>query len=493
MNANAPETQTIRALTALPGPSGPPLIGNALQIDLTRLHAQLESWAAAHGDLYTFRLGPTRCLVVSDPDAARKVFADRPLGFRRFHTMEQVARELDMHGLFSAEGEDWQRQRRLIMPAFKEENLARAFPVLRTISERLVRLFEREASKGEPIDVLHHLMRFTVDVMAAVAFGRDMNTLERGPDELQRHFEVIFPMLLRRVNAPFPYWRYVKLPVDRALDRALEGAKQILLPVIEQARAERAERADCTASLTLLHAMLDATDEQTAGAAARLSQSEIIANVFTLLLAGEDTTANTLAWIIYFLASHGDVQEQVAEEARDVLGDAAALASMADVSRLRLLTAVTHETLRLKSPAPFVSLEAVTDSVVAGVRVPAGTPVFVLTRRIAMREAYFAQPEEFLPGRWLGNREGEDPRDKREDKREDKHADKRDKLRMSLPFGAGPRVCPGRQLALLECALSLSAVAARFRLSLPPDLVVGERFDFAMEPEGLRVLVSLRG
>ncbi len=477
---------SLRSLAALPGPPGLPLLGNLLQLDLEHLHLVLERWCEQYGDLCSFRIGPTRLLIVAEPEALRRVLLDRPERFRRLHTMEEVARELGMHGLFSAEGDDWKRQRKLILPAFKEENLARAFPVLGTITERLLTLLSREAARGEPIDVLHHLMRYTVDIMAAVAFGRDMNTLERGADELQRHFETIFPMLLRRVNAPFPYWRYLKLPVDRALDRAIMSAREILTPVVDQARSElaktnqaRSELAGAnpeTAHRTLLHAMLAAADDTMADGVAKLTNEEILANVFTLLLAGEDTTANTLAWMFYFLAGHGDAQAKVRAEADSVLGASPTLPRFEDAPKLRALGAAAHETLRLKSPAPFVSLEAASDAVIADVHVPKGTPVFVMTRRVAMRPDNFAEPERFQLERWLADDAGVT----------------RDKLRASLPFGAGPRVCPGRQLALLECGLLLSAVVKRFELSLPAGLVVGERFDFAMEPEGLRVLLRER-
>ncbi|HEX2678563.1 MAG TPA: cytochrome P450 [Polyangiales bacterium] len=480
MTAQASTTPaSLRTLDALPGPRGWPLIGNLLEVELPRLHLVLERWREQHGDLYQARLGPIRLLVVSDPELYRRVFLDRPERFRRMHSMEEVARELGMHGLFSAEGADWKRQRKLILPAFRDENLAAAFPVLRMITERLVHLFEREAARGEPIDVLHHLMRYTVDVMAAVAFGLDMNTLEGGRPggtaQLQQHFEVIFPMILRRVNAPFPYWRYFKLGADSALDRALVGARTLVLPIVENARAELAK--DPSAQhRTLLHAMIATADESDG---TKLSNEELVANVFTLLLAGEDTTANTLAWMFYFLAGHPEAQAKVLAEAQSVLGDGTTLSAHADAGKLRAVGAAAHETLRMKSPAPFISLEATIDTQVGDVHVPRGTAVFVLTRPAAMHADNFSAPERFQLERWLGA-DGEAARDTQ------------DKLRSSLPFGAGPRVCPGRQLALLECALSMSAVVKRFELSLPPGLVVQERFDFAMEPEGLRVTMRAR-
>jgi cytochrome P450 len=466
----APATR--RTLRDVPGPRGFPLIGNLLQIEQARVHLALERFCREHGDIFSFRLGPVRCLGIADPELAKLVLRERPHDFRRMKTMERTAREIGMHGVFSAEGDDWKRQRPLMMPAFREENLSRHFEMLRTITQRFLGLLEAAAESGEPVDILHHAMRYSVDVMAEVALGRDLNTVERGSDAFQRHFETIFPMLLRRTLSPFPYWRYLKLPADRALDRALAGARDAVQPLIERSRAlldsDPERRA---APRTLLEAMLVASEGD------RLTDVEVLANVFTLLLGGEDTTANTLAWIVYFIAREPAVQRAVRDEADRVLGESATLPDHASLGQLRHLAAVVHETLRLKGPAPFVALSAARAVTLSDIEVPAGTPIFVLLRQIALQSPAFPDPERFDPQRWLAA---------------DSSAARAELARASMPFGAGPRVCPGRQLALLECALLISALVKRFDLELATTDDVRERFDFAMEPENLRVIVRAR-
>jgi cytochrome P450 len=456
-----------RKLSDVPGPRGLPLFGNLFEIDQARFHLTLEAFCREHGNVFSFRLGPARCLGVADPDLVRLLLRERPHDFRRMNTMESTARELGMHGVFSAEGDDWKRQRALITPAFREQNLTHHFEMLRSITERLIAVLAPAAYSREPVDILQHLMHYTIDVMAEISLGRDLNTLEHGPDELQSHLATMFPMLLRRVLAPFPYWRYLKLPADRALDRAVAATRQAILPLIARSRdllaADPERRA---APRSLLEAMLVASDGD------RLSDTEVLANVITMLLAGEDTTANTLAWIVYFLARHPEVQRELRAEADRVLGDSATLPEYARLGQLRSLAAVAHETLRLKGPAPFIALSAARTVTIADIEIPANTPVFVLLREIAMQSPSFPAPERFDPQRFLA-------------------ADS-STARVLMPFGAGPRVCPGRQLALLECALVVSALVKRFELTLSGTEEVRERFDFAMEPENLRVLVHAR-
>ncbi|MGA7391428.1 MAG: cytochrome P450 [Terrimicrobiaceae bacterium] len=76
----------------------------------------------------------------------------------------------------------------------------------------------------------------SVDVTTNLAFGYDMNTLEKEGDVIQQHLEKIFPMIDRRINAMFPYWRYFKLPADRALDKSLAVIRETIAQFIAQAR-----------------------------------------------------------------------------------------------------------------------------------------------------------------------------------------------------------------------------------------------------------------
>ena len=464
----ATATRRPRSLAELKGPRGLPLLGNLLQVDTARFHLYLEQLWRAHGDLFSFRLGPKRCLGVADPALVRAIMRERPHDFTRMSTMERTARELGMHGVFSAEGDDWKRQRTLIMPAFRDSHLLQRFDTLRTITERLMSALAPQAARGEPVLILDQFMRYTVDVMAQVSLGEDLNTLERGSAGLQNDLEVIFGILLRRVLAPIPYWRYFKLPADRALDRALAAATQSVNAMIARAQRKLAQDpARAAQPETLLEAMLVAAKN----GGDQLSEAEVLANVFTLLLGGEDTTANTLAWIAYYLARHPDVQSELRAEVDHVLSGSSVLGDHTRIADMPLLTAIVHETLRLKGPAPFVALATARAVELGDVAVPAGTSIFVLLRAVALRTPGTSNPESFEPKRWL----------------ELSSPQRAELARTSMPFGAGPRICPGRQLALLECALAISALVKRYELSLASQEPIRERFDFAMEPEHLQI------
>ena len=280
-----------KRIADLDGPRGWPLVGNLLQLDIPQFHRQLEGWAKIYGPLYRLRIGPRDALVVARPDLIAGFLRNRPEGWSRLLAMQAVIREMGIDGVFSAEGEAWRRQRRLVAAAFTPSLLKRYFPMVARMTERLHEHLELAARTGAWIDLQTMLMRYTVDVTASLAFGVDVNTMHQANGALQEHLDHVFPMLMRRMYAPFPLWRYVKLPADRAFDRHLAAGHAAVQVFVQSARDRIAENPTLAERPTnLLEAMLVAHDAD----GGTLSEAEVAGNVFTMLLAGEDTTAQHL-------------------------------------------------------------------------------------------------------------------------------------------------------------------------------------------------------
>src|SRR5207253_2390495 len=120
---------------------------------------------------------------------------------------------------------------------FDPAHIKTYFPGLVRVTQRFARRWQRAAAAGTDIDLQADLMRYTVDVTTGLAFGEDLNTLESDEDVIQRHLDKIFPSLFKRLLAPFPYWRYVKLPADRVLDTHLAALQRAVDGFIGKARA----------------------------------------------------------------------------------------------------------------------------------------------------------------------------------------------------------------------------------------------------------------
>jgi cytochrome P450 len=105
----------VKNVRDLPGPRGLPILGNALQIDPSRLHLIAEEWGRKYGDYYRCRIGGRELLVMKNPEAIASVLRDRPEGFERTSRMTEIAKAMGFDGLFSVNGEQWRRQRPMVM------------------------------------------------------------------------------------------------------------------------------------------------------------------------------------------------------------------------------------------------------------------------------------------------------------------------------------------------------------------------------------------
>jgi cytochrome P450/nitrite reductase/ring-hydroxylating ferredoxin subunit len=473
--AEAAPASPLRTLKDLPGPRGLPFVGNALQLEAGRNHINMEDWAAEYGPLYTFRFGPLTALVVSDPELAEPLYRARPDTYRRPSRIELIFQELGLAGVFSAEGEAWRAQRRLAMEALSQRNLRGFYPTLERVTRRLLRRWGEAADTGRELDVSDELKRFTIDVTTLLVFGHDLNTLEKGSEDvIQRRLEYLFPAIERRLNSVVAYWRYFRLPQDRRVDGAVRDIYAWLSSIIDQARATLASDPSRAAKpANFIEAMLAARDAE----GKPFSNDVIFGNGLTMLLAGEDTTAYTLAWAMHHICDCASAADGLRREADEILGDAPVPADIDRASRLTYALAVANEAMRLRPIAPTAPFEPVRDVVIGDVAVPKSTTIFALSRAATRDAARFDSPMEFMPERWTRAEVEGKPHD----------------AAVHVPFGSGPRMCPGRALALLEMRIVLATVYRHFdvqRVGASAD--VREVLAFTMAPAGLRVKLRRR-
>ena len=467
-----------RRVADLPGPRALPIIGNLYQVDRSAMHLSVEAWAREYGTLFRFRIGNLRFVAVADPEALSTLMRDRPAGVRRAAKLHSISTEMGLPaGVFAAEGEAWMRQRRMVMAGFDPAHVREYFPALRRVATRLQARWSKAAAQEQGIPLQPDLMRFTVDAIAGLAFGAEVNTLESDADVIQVHLDKINPAIYNRAMAPLPIWRWIKRSADRQLDRSVAEVKQAIAGFIAQSRARLLAEPELRARpANLLDAMLVASEARESG----LDDDDVAGNVLTMLLAGEDTTANTLAWMIYLLHRHPETLARARAEVLGEFGDRGEL-SHEGLGRLDYVEACAHETMRLKPVAPVLALQLERDTVIGDVAVPQGTLIWGVMRHASVDEAHFANAGSFRPERWLG--EGGPAQASNSAKR------------VSMPFGGGPRVCPGRYLALLEMKLCIAMLLQRFEIlgiDTPDGAAAREQLQFTMSPVGLRMRLRER-
>ena len=464
-----------RRIADLPGPKAVPIFGNMLQIESLRFHQFLENWAREFGTMYKLKMGHKFIMVISDHVLIANLLRDRPDALRRTTRTSRLLSEMGTTGVFTDEGDEWRKQRKLVMRGLTPEVIRRFFPTMINMTERLRLRWKDAVKSGKPVDVLRDLKAYALDITIGLAMGQDINALENDDNLLQRDIEGIFYRIARRLTSPIAYWRYFKLPVDRAADASVERISQAVRGFIAQTRKNlevHPERRSKPSNM--LEALLVARDEPDSG----FIDEHVIGNAVTMVFAGEDTTSNTIAWLLHFLARDPQAANLIAEESDKILASHLVLQEFAGLEQFPYLDAATNEAMRIKPVAPLMGLETNKEMLIGDVLVPPGTPMLACLRHSGQLAGEFVEPETFRPARWLGA---------------DQALANDSPTRKLFPFGGGPRFCPGRFLAMAEVRMVTTMIARNFTLSYDQNaLPVEELFTFTMTPSALPIKLALR-
>lgn len=178
----------------------------------------------------------------------------------------------------------------------------------------------------------------------------------------------------------------------------------------------------------------------------RMTDKQLRDEAVTLILAGHETTANTLSWTFMQLAQNPDVREKLSAELKTVLNGRTP--TLADLPQLTYTNWVIKESMRLYPPVTEISREVTQDCEIGGYFIPKGTNIMFSQWAMHRDARYFSAPELFQPERWANDLEKQLPRG------------------VYFPFGDGPRVCIGKSFAMMEAVLLLATIAQKFQLDL---------------------------
>jgi len=316
-----------------------------------------------------------------------------------------------------------------VQPAFHRDSLAQ---VGRHVADAVERLLARwKAADGEVVDVDEAMMRLALEVVGESLFGSDLTgDAERLAAATLDALEVV----VRKARSPLPMPLRVPTPSNIVLRRAVRQ----LDDAVDAMLAERARRPVSDGRTPdMLDLLLATRDED----GRTLSAREVRDQVVTFIVAGHETVASALTWAWDLLAHHPEAAARLRAEADALDGPA----TFDDLPRLPFAAAVLDETLRLYPPAWVITRRALEDDELAGVPVAANALVIVSPWLVHRHASAWDRPEEFDPSRFL----------------DESGARRRDVVASPayLPFGAGPRLCIGRDMALLEGVLVLASLA----------------------------------
>ena len=419
----------MRTRLTTPGPTGreTALIMATLFRDPLDVHVRL---AARYGDAVRMPIGPSRSsFLFSRPEHAEHVFAVNQDNYVKATTYRPL-RALIGNGLLTSEGEDWRRHRRLIQPVFSRRDVMRFGPAMSDATQRVLKRWD-ELPSGAVLNVRRQTSALTLDIVGGALFGAD---LTGDAEEMAKAMDAGQRIAVLAAFLPLP-WGPRSSRAIKVLARRAGGTKEGVEGMVGRLIADRRAHGGRGGDGDLLDVLLTAD----------LTDAEIGAEVATFMLAGHETTANTLSWSLALLSAFPSARERLEQEVDSVLGGRVPEAG--DASKLPWTAAVVNEAMRLYPPAWTIERSALADDTVAGVPVPAGSQVTISTYLVHRHREFWPDPAGFDPGRFLPGSS--------------------DRPRYAyVPFGGGRRACVGQSFAEMEAVLVLASIAQRYRLEL---------------------------
>ncbi|KAF7709704.1 sterol 26-hydroxylase, mitochondrial-like [Silurus meridionalis] len=356
------------------------------------------------------------------------------------------------YGPITEEGERWYKLRsvlnkRMLHPkdSVKYENVVNE--VVTDFIKRICHL-RKMSSTGDLVpNISNELYRFTLEGISRILFETRIGCLENEiPAETQNFIDSIAQMLTYTMVVPMlPKWTRNYLPFWQRYITAWDGIFKFACKLIDRKIEDIQMRLDAGQEVAgeYLSYLLSNTN---------MSKKDVYGSVAELLLAGVDTTSNTMMWALYQLSQDPKIQDTLYQEVNSIIkGDKIPTAE--DITNMPYLKAVIKETLRIYPVVPTnARLLSENDVIIGGHFFPKKTSFLLKHYAISHDETVFPQPKVFQPERWL--------RDGRE----------RPVPFGSIPFGFGVRGCVGKRIAELEMHLALARIIKRFEVKLDPNV-----------------------
>ncbi|MFV8320665.1 cytochrome P450 [Mycobacterium sp. 23] len=342
---------------------------------------------------------------------------------------------------------DWLPRRRTLQPLFTKQTVARFAGHMSDAARSVADGW----ADGTTIDLDAATRAITLRALGHSVFGLD---LEEQSDVIGAPLRTAFSWVADRAFRPVRAPRWLPTPARRRARGAATVLHGLAAEILRECRI------DPDRDAPLVRALMDAKDPATGQ---RLSDDEICHDLVVFMLAGHDTTATTLAYALWQLGRHRDLQERVVSEVHALGGGPITIAA---VPRLGYTVQVLDEALRLCPAAPAFGRMIDSDIVVDGHRVEAGSFALLSAYALHRDPALWDDPQTFDPDRFSPER-----------------SRGRDRWQY-IPFGGGPRKCIGDHFAMLEATLALATIVSSAEIrSLSTDFPLAVPFTaVAAEP-----------
>ena len=429
------------------GPKGLPIIHSFLDTAFNILQF-LMTTREKYGDIAKYKVFGTEHYLVSHPDDIAQVYKGEIKGAfskKRFH---EVLYPFFGNGLFNSIGKDWEQQRKQIQPFFHKSKIPNWFPLVVEEAQNHFKIIKPQSSELQTTDIMHPLMQ---SIMSRILFGLTLDNknskaalaaIEGVNERMADHGlkSLIFNGVLNKLPTP------ANLKFKQELQTIDYSIRKI---------SESKNTRDEGALLPLF--------------AKFMSPKELRDQLFTLYFAGQETTANTLLWVVYYLAKHPEYQQRARLEVQQHWSTSSE-AKFADLEQFVFLNASIDEAMRLAPAAYLTYRDVENDMQLGGYRLKKKS-LLMLSMYVTHRHPdFWEKPSEYNPERFLN---------------------RNNKGFAFYPYGGGMRVCTGVHLARMEITTIIALFVMQYEFRLKPGVQVSPVTHLTLKPkEGISLIIN---
>ncbi|CAH1269819.1 cytochrome P450 3A43-like [Branchiostoma lanceolatum] len=474
----------------VPGPAPWPIIGNLLdhiRDGIWNIETQVER-TRKYGTVYGMLGGGFTGVFVTDPEMLQDVFVKKFHSFTNRQTKDLLINVKPVGRMLTQlADEEWKSVRSTVSPAFSGGKLKQMAEPMNSCADLLIENMSKFARNGESFEIKELTGAFTMDVITRTAFGTQIDS-QKNPDD---PFVVSAKKMLDRPISPaiFMFLVFPKLmkPIFEKFQINLfpSGPTQFFYNVFDQLMEMRQadgqeKRVDFMQLMMNAHKEHDkehdGPGDKLHGHKQPLTKDDVVANGILFFIAGYETTATTMAYVLYNLALNQNKQDIVRQEINRIMEDREVVDYEA-VHKMSYLEMCILETLRMYPPVSINARASSEEVKLKWLTIPKGMMVGVPILAIHYDPERWPEPYKFIPERFT---------------KEEK--EKRGAFDW-VPFGSGPRNCIGMRLALFELKLGLARLLAKYRIMTGPDTDIPLKMKkfkkFPVPENGIKLKVEL--
>jgi len=384
-----------------------------------------------HGDYYAnYTFQPT--LVLTSPEDVKHVLKKIDEFPKRTAKMFQhTGKIIGPYNLVALNNPQWHDSRSLLNKAFTSNSV-----FFEPMSKKIDLIMMKWGNQSESY-VGHDLQKMTLDILATCIFGLDFDTLNGKFAEPLTAYNHVMEVVFNPVRFMLPWINKIPIPFNTKMYHSLDSFDKYCWEMMDQTKKQMEEKKkneeSSTDNLSIIELMYQNG----------LDEKSIRDNVSLFFLAGHETTAASLSWIISILSTHPDVQEKARKEVFEKIPDELTYESLKE---LNYIDGLIKEILRLYPAIPMISgRTTVHDTVIGNVRVPAGTIIDMNLLSMSYDPKIWGDPLSVRPERWNSDTLTKDQRT------------------AWMPFSSGPRICIGMNFSIVEQKIFLVHLLKKFK------------------------------